>query len=208
MPTQNNIEMGMHSIVELVNKIGSIPGYRPYFRAAFGDATVTAARMRLCLVAFLATIQSDDAPADRLAQIVGRRLTAEGSHEEALSTPCRPLPTALAISESAVRGWLTFEAHCTSCHRPDTDWRDDVAHNTGISARSASSDRGRGKITANPADDFAWATPTLRNVIHTAPYMHDGSLATLDDVVTYYNDGGVYVRGGRFERGRGVDRLL
>jgi cytochrome c peroxidase len=51
-------------------------------------------------------------------------------------------------------------------------------------------DLGRFEVTLDPADRHAFRTPSLRNVARTAPYMHDGSLATLDDVVAFYDRGG------------------
>jgi len=67
-------------------------------------------------------------------------------------------------------------------------------HNTGVSFRShklgASEDLGRYEITKIDYDKRTFKTPTLRNVALTAPYMHDGSLSTLEEVVRFYNDGG------------------
>jgi cytochrome c peroxidase len=64
-------------------------------------------------------------------------------------------------------------------------------HNTGVAFRDGQLfDLGWFAITQNPADRGAFKTPTLREVASTAPYMHDGSLATLEDVVDYYDRGG------------------
>jgi cytochrome c peroxidase len=57
-------------------------------------------------------------------------------------------------------------------------------------AQPTTPDLGRFEITQNPAERYAFRTPTLRNVAHTAPYMHDGSLATLEEVVNFYDRGG------------------
>jgi cytochrome c peroxidase len=56
-------------------------------------------------------------------------------------------------------------------------------------------DLGRFEITLDPADRYAFKTPSLRNVARSAPYMHDGSLATLEDVVDFYDRGGGNVAG-------------
>src|SRR5260370_37766563 len=62
--------------------------------------------------------------------------------------------------------------------------------NLGMGMGKPKPDLGRYDVTKNPKDWGAFKTPTLREVEHTAPYMHDGSLATLEDVVEYYDRGG------------------
>jgi cytochrome c peroxidase len=94
-----------------------------------------------------------------------------------------------AISEAAKRGFVLFhtEAGCSGCH---SGWRftDDAFHDIGTST----TDRGRGReLKHDPKMQFAFKTPTLRAVALRAPYMHDGSLATLRDVVDFYVKGGV-----------------
>ena len=59
------------------------------------------------------------------------------------------------------------------------------------SAERKPNDLGRYEITQDPADRWKYRTPSLRNVALTAPYMHDGSMSTLEDVIAFYNDGGV-----------------
>jgi cytochrome c peroxidase len=68
---------------------------------------------------------------------------------------------------------------------------DEQFHNTGIAFRDgAAADPGRFAITDGESDRGAFKTPTLRDVARTAPYMHDGSLPTLEDVVDHYDRGG------------------
>jgi cytochrome c peroxidase len=80
-------------------------------------------------------------------------------------------------------------ARCTFCHSGPT-LSDGEFHNTGVSARSGSSDVGRDARSGRESDREAFRTPSFRNVAHTAPYMHDGSLATLEEVVEFYDGGG------------------
>src|SRR5262249_15231191 len=63
-------------------------------------------------------------------------------------------------------------------------------HNTGIAWKGEVGDRGRGALTGRTEDLRAFKTPTLRELVRTAPYMHDGSLATLEEVVRHYAAGG------------------
>ena len=93
-----------------------------------------------------------------------------------------------AISESAKRGFALFtgKATCSACH---TGWRftDDKFHDIG----TTTTDLGRGGATKEEALNFAFKTPTLRSVALRPPYMHNASLANLDDVVKHYQKGGI-----------------
>lgn len=92
-----------------------------------------------------------------------------------------------AFTTSELRGAELFEANCTSCHgvkgqRPTVEFA-----NNGL--RDYNDDHGRGTITGDPLDLDVFKVPFIRNIPLTAPYMHDGSLATLRDVVDHYSDG-------------------
>lgn len=94
-----------------------------------------------------------------------------------------------AISEAAKRGFAVFngKANCSACH---SGWRftDDRFHDIG----TTTTDRGRGReIKDDELMQFAFKTPTLRSVAQRAPYMHNGSSASLDDVVAHYVKGGI-----------------
>ena len=78
---------------------------------------------------------------------------------------------------------------CFHCHgNPNSPlWTDNIFHNNGLDAVFA--DRGRGAVTGDPRE-FGWfKSPSLRNLAFTAPYMHDGRFATLDDVIDHYSEG-------------------
>ena len=80
--------------------------------------------------------------------------------------------------------------NCWSCHS-GPNLTDERFHNTGVAFRDGQLlDPGRFAVTHDPAHRGAFKTPTLREVARTAPYMHDGSLATLDAVVDHYDRGG------------------
>lgn len=94
-----------------------------------------------------------------------------------------------AISESAKRGFVAFngKANCSGCH---SGWRmtDDNFHDIG----TTTTDRGRGRdLKDDPMMQFAFKTPTLRSVALRPPYMHNGSTATLDEVIRHYEKGGI-----------------
>ena len=97
-----------------------------------------------------------------------------------------------ALGEAEKRGLLVFvgKANCTACHS-GANFADGKFHSLGIPAHNpAVIDEGRIAVTGDPADRAAFKTPTLRGLAYTAPYMHDGSLATLEEVVDYYDHGG------------------
>lgn len=95
-----------------------------------------------------------------------------------------------AISEKAKRGWELFmseKTNCSSCHEPPLFTTNQFA-NIGLYETYA--DSGLERVSLNEADLGKFKTPTLRNVEKTAPYMHDGSIGTLEDVVGHFNKGG------------------
>ncbi len=103
-----------------------------------------------------------------------------------------------ALSEMQQTGLRIFrgKGNCTACHVGPT-FSDERTHNTGAawrpstgSRQAAFQDEGRFIVTGKPEDRGAFKTPTLRDVARTAPYMHDGHLATLDEVVKFYDEGG------------------
>ncbi len=96
------------------------------------------------------------------------------------------------MSESAVRGFELFfskRVGCSNCH-VGANLADEQYHNLGIGMSAKEPDLGRFTETKVEKDKGAFKTPTIRNVALSAPYMHDGSLATLEEVVEHYNKGG------------------
>ena len=103
-----------------------------------------------------------------------------------------------ALNEEEQLGLRVFrgKGNCTACHLGPT-LTDERFHNTGVAWRpspdgsgGAYQDDGRFAVTGREGDRGAFKTPTLRDVVMSAPYMHDGSLATLEDVVEFYDTGG------------------
>ncbi len=96
-----------------------------------------------------------------------------------------------ALTEQQKRGFGVFVGRgtCVECHSGPT-LGDFVPRNTGVAQAGSASDLGAGTDDGNPSDDGAFATPTLRNIAMTGPYMHAGQLATLDDVIDFYRRGG------------------
>ncbi len=121
------------------------------------------------LAAYVRTIVSGDSPYDR---------HVNGNHT--------------ALSELEKWGLDVFrgKGNCTDCHL-GPNLTDEKFHNTGVAWRNGRLlDQGRYLVTKTEKDRGAFKTPTLRNVADRAPYMHDGSLATLEEVVEYLDRGG------------------
>ncbi len=116
--------------------------------------------------------------ADALASYVRSILSGESPYDRFVNGDRAALTAEQQLGFQIFRG----KGNCTSCH-VGPNLTDEELHNTGIAWRS-------GRLTDNGAGHGDFKTPTLREVARTAPYMHDGSLATLKDVVDYYSDGG------------------
>ena len=160
-PITSAAEMGLDA-KEAVARVAADPGYRRSFRQAFGGAP-TMERMAQAIGAYERTIYSVDAPFDRFM----------AGEQAALSAP-------------AQRGLKLFggKARCGECHA-GANFTDEQFHALGLQG-----DAGRGTVTKDPKDQGRFKTPTLREVARTAPYMHDGSIATLLEVIDYYDRGG------------------
>jgi cytochrome c peroxidase len=171
LPVANPVEMGS-TASRMVRTLSRIPGYAPYFQQAFGDRAITAGRVASALADYQRTRISGNSAWDRWQ---------EGD--------------ANALSPSARRGWdlFTGDAKCSRCHY-GPNLTDGAFHNLGLGWDAVSkryADEGRAAITGRPGDRGAFKTPTLRDVARHPPYMHDGSLPTLRDVVLFYDRGGV-----------------
>ena len=165
-PVQNPIEMDL-TLPELEVKLNAIAGYREQFQKVFGT-DVTQANIAKAIGAFERTVLSGDAPYDRFKA---------GDKS--------------ALSEAAQRGMKVFfnSAQCSSCHS-GPHFSDAAFHNIGVGIEKTEPDHGRFVHSKLEGDKGSFKTPTLREIGRTAPYMHNGSLATLEDVVAYYDKGG------------------
>ena len=195
-PIGNPIEMGF-TTEEASALLNSIPGYRLQFERVFG-APASEELIGKAIAAFERTIVSgrsrfdyyqqaepyfdwepeDDEDPEFLAQ-ADRILDLEYEHR---------------MSDSAFRGMGLFfdKANCSACHVGE-DLTDELFHNIGVGFAPDSEvmpDPGRSVVTGAEAEHGAFRTPSLRNIALTAPYMHDGSLTTLMQVVEHYDQGG------------------
>lgn len=196
-PLLSSFEMGMRSKGELIERLSSIAEYQRQFKQVFKSEGLTIDTIAKAIAAYERTLLSGNSPFDRF--ITGKNT---------------------AITDAQKRGWELFKgkAKCIDCHKyslgsPFTDFE---FHNTGVAATdtlldelvrtvakspaetsgtllahsAGFSELGRFAVTLQQLDIGAFKTPTLRDIELTSPYMHDGSLKTLIDVVQFYNRGG------------------
>jgi cytochrome c peroxidase len=168
-PFINPIEHGFANHDEMVAKMKKIPGYRKLFKDVFGE-DITIDGVGKAIASFQRTILSGNSPADRFDL---------GGDEK-------------AISPEAQKGLVLFreKARCTKCHS-GFNFTDEKFHNLGIGWDTGTVDLGRYMVTGNAEEIGAFKTPTLREISRSAPYMHDGRFKTLEEVVNFYNKGGV-----------------
>jgi cytochrome c peroxidase len=165
MPITNHDEMGM-DVETLVSKFNQYPEYKPLFLNAFGETTVTKERIATALTEFLASIKSNKSKFD-LYQNGKAELTAE---------------------EKAGMELFMSAYNCNSCHQ--VTMLNGYMQGGGfadIGIDEIPKDKGRGNITGQASDIGKFKIPTLRNIELTAPYMHDGSHKTLEEVIDHYS---------------------
>ena len=174
-PVVNPVEMGMKDLDSAMARVRAIPGYEPYFVRAFGNKNpMTEDNAARAVAAFERTMITPDSPYDRFVK---------GDKN--------------ALNKQQQRGMQAFNAvGCTSCHSgaafngpslpigkgffmkfPTYEDNDYVARYDFMK------DKGRFAVTGKDADKYLFKVPTLRNIALTAPYFHNGSVATLDEAV-------------------------
>ena len=151
---------------EIAARVNALKGYKDQFQKVFGgDATPENMMQAIC--AYERTIITGDTPWDKWK--AGDQSAMQGA---------------------VARGWQVFQdAKCTNCH-DGALFTDQQYHNVGVGMDKPEPDLGRGKITNKPEEAGAFKTPTLRDVAKSAPYFHDGSIATLEEAVDFMLGGG------------------
>lgn len=165
VPLQDHNEMDFN-VVDAARRLNRVPSFRMSFLEAYGDTASPYLLVR-ALASYERSLQDFNAPFDQYLS---------GS--------------AQALSREAVRGGQLFygKAGCVQCHSGVLFSSFDFAFN-GMPIQNTE-DTGRERLTGLPTDSFAFVIPSLRFCSTTAPYMHDGSISTLREVVELYNAGG------------------
>jgi cytochrome c peroxidase len=167
-PIQASGEMNL-PLDKAVARLKDIPFYVNAFAAVYAESGITPENIGRAIAAFERTIISANSAFDRYMR---------GDQN--------------AMSPDAIRGLQLFmgKANCIACHS-GPNFTDESFHNIGV----GDTDPGRAAVIHDQSLTGAFKTPGLRNVLLSAPYMHDGSVPTLEEVVRFYNAGGKHTAG-------------
>ena len=172
-PVVNNFEM-QEEWTNVVQKLQNDPTYPPLFQAAFGTSTIDSNLVVQAIAQFERTLISGNSRYDNY-------IKSE-----------RGLPTnGPGLSQQELRGLQLFideqKGDCAHCHGDPSNplMTDNQFRNNGLDAIP---DSGLALVTKNALDVGKFKTPSVRNLVFTAPYMHDGRFNTLEEVVTFYTD--------------------
>lgn len=164
-PIENPIEMG-DKLEDVIQELSEVPDYVQRFQEVFGTE-ITKDGIAKSIAAFERTVLSGNSPYDRF--------TKENDED--------------ALDEAQQRGMALFEDNCQVCHSPPvfSNWG---FHNAGIGMDKEKPDEGLKAVTGEDKDLGKYRVPGLREVANTAPYFHDGSVATLEEAVALMAGGG------------------
>ena len=166
-PIVNPVEMA-ETHENVVKKLSQIKGYVTQFQLVFGTG-ISMQGIAEAIAAYERTIISTNSAFDQY--VLGDKT---------------------AMNDEAQRGMALFKgkARCILCHN-DSNFTDNQFHNLGVpQVGPMKEDLGRYYVTRRPEDKGAFKTPTLRSIVETAPYMHDGAFKTLEEVVEFFDQGG------------------
>jgi cytochrome c peroxidase len=173
-PMTNPIEMGMDNHKIVIKRIKDIPGYKALFKKAFGSKKINLDRVAKAIATYERTLVTPNSPFDKF--LAGDKK---------------------AISKKAQRGWKTAqEVGCLTCHSGSNFSGPWLGEGNGFFMKfpmfpspkldkkyEITKDLGRYEVTKKDSDKNFWRVPTWRNIAITAPYFHNGAVATLDEAV-------------------------
>lgn len=173
-PIANPVEMGMPTLDDAVGRIAAMPAYVPLFKRAFGSETIDVDTIAKAIAAYERTLITPGSAYDRFAA-----------------------GDASALNEQQQRGLETFAATgCTACHNGPNFSGPPLPVGTGFFMRfptfrdspyvaqyQLDADKGRETVTGKAQDANFWRVPSLRNLVYTAPYFHNGSVKSLPEAV-------------------------
>ena len=161
-PITNHVEMD-ETVERVIQKLRNSAEYPALFEKAYGSREITTTR-------FLKSI----------SQFMLMCVSSNSKYDSVLRNQ-----TTSVFNESEERGYAIFKTKCNTCHTEPL-FTDQSFRNNGLTP-SLRIDKGRYLVTLNPADEYRFKVPSLRNLKYTAPYMHDGRFFTLDAVLNHYS---------------------
>lgn len=163
-PIQNPVEMD-ENFGNIIQKLKNDADYPKRFAAVFGNDSITSQRILKSLAQFMGMLVSSQSKYDKyMRQEAGGEMTT-----------------------AELNGLQIFRNHCAACHKEPL-FSDFSFRNNGLKP-SVVNDSGRGHVTLQPSDMYLFKVPSLRNLLYTSPYMHDGRFGTLEAVLNHYATG-------------------
>jgi cytochrome c peroxidase len=174
-PPANPIEMGMTDLNATVERIRDIPGYQPYFEQVFGgEESITMDNAAKAIAAYERTLITRDSAFD---------LYMKGDEQALTEQQVRGMETTAAVGCAACHSGSNFAGPPLPTGTPFLQKFPAFTDNAYVSEYRLMDDVGRMNVTQDPADKNVWRVQTLRNLVYTAPYMHNGSVKTMDEAV-------------------------
>ena len=164
-PITNPVEMD-NTLEKVVNKLNTSTVYKERFYKTFGDSLATGQRVLKALAQFTVMLESFNSKYDKYIR-----------HEPGGE-----------MTEQELHGLKLFRKNCASCHNEPL-FTNNSFQNNGLALDTELQDMGRMKITNDFHDSLRFKVPTLRNIVSSYPYMHDGRFRTLKQVLDHYTDG-------------------
>lgn len=161
-PITNHEEMD-ENVANVINKLGQLSKYQKLFKAAFGDEQITTARFMKAMSQFMLMCISSNSKYDKVMRKEGGAVFTADEQE----------------------GYNLFKQKCASCHTEPL-FTDGSFRNNGLGI-SPINDQGLYTATLKDTDKYRFKVPSLRNLLYTAPYMHDGRFLSLSGVLEHYN---------------------
>ena len=158
-PITNHVEMG-ETMENILYKVNQDKSYNDYSKAAYGNEQLTTSQILKSLSQYMLMCISDNAKYDSVIRGQSKFTSQEK------------------------QGYEIFKAKCNSCHKEPL-FTDYSFRNNGVKITDGN-DMGRYLITLNDKDKYKFKVPSLRNLNYTAPYMHDGSMEEIDEVLAHY----------------------
>ncbi len=189
MPVRDPIELH-ETWPNAMAELQADAAYPGLFQAAFGTSAIDSLLAAKSIAQFLRTMVSANSPWDKWRRFEGTIPieAQEGYTLFKLEGGPEGVPFQIPGMDSTVIG--QGGADCFHCHVEAAGlFTDEQFHNNGLDPEPFA-DLGRGGVNGDPFDNGKFKTPTLRNIMLTAPYMHDGRFSTIEEVLDHYNDGG------------------
>ena len=183
MPIQDPVEMNF-TLPELVARLKTIPEYQAAFKRAFDDGIINSNNIALALATYQRTIKSRRSEFDRFL-LASKQSSA---HRKQIYLA--------AMSDKAILGLHLFrtKARCMNCHNGPT-FSDNKFHNIGLTYyKRKLQDLGRYMYTGKVEDVGKFKTPSLRGIMNSKPWMHNGVFGDMSGLLNFYNAGGVQIK--------------